>query len=274
MLRAFETFSPTAGQLAVTAVAVALAGFVLLRLTRGRPSGLVLREVGVVLALYALWVFLGAHTGAHATGAYDRAQDIQGAERDAHLNMEAWLQHGILGLPWLVRTANVFYATAHFPSMGLFLLWAFVRHRDTYGGARARVVLVTLICLLIEFVAVAPPRLLSGSGLVDTPMRYGQSVYSAGVAQVSAMPSVHIAWATLIAGEVLRLSRSRWRGLILLHPLVTLWVVMVTGNHWLFDGLAGAAIVALVEVALAVGARRRRVPPEPVPATAREPAMT
>jgi hypothetical protein len=267
MLRRFEEFTLGPTPAWIIAAALLIAGIAGTRAPRRAvaSAGALVREAGIVMALYGLWMFLGAHSGTRsADAAFARGRDVLRAERDVHLNIEGWLQRGILGQHWLVETANVFYATVHFPAMIALLLWAFVRHRDRYGEVRLRVVLVTLTCLLIQLVAVAPPRLLPGSGLVDTPAKYGQSVYDTHFVQVSAMPSVHIAWATLVAWEALRCSGSRMRFLVVLLPVVTLWVVMVTGNHWLFDGLAGAAIVAVFEVLLAVAERqirRRRRPP-------------
>jgi hypothetical protein len=261
MLPAVERFTLSADAAWAIALVLVVAGSLLLRRraagNRTAAVGLFLREVGVVMALYGLWMFLGSRTGTSAQGAYSRAQDVLAVERAVHLDIEAPLQRGILGLHGLVQFANIFYATAHFLGMMAFLSWAFTRQRAAYPGVRIRVVLVTLISLSIQLMPLAPPRLLAGSGLVDTPLRYHSSVYADGFPQVSAMPSVHAAWAVLIAWEVMRLSGSRHRGWIVLHPLLTMWVVMVTGNHWLFDGLAGAAIVVVVEVLCAVPARVR-----------------
>lgn len=269
MLRHVEEFTLGPTPAWIIAAALLIVGTAALRSSRCRVTylGGVLREAGIVMTLYGLWMFIGAHSGVRdADAAYARAHALARTERALHLNVEAWFQHGILGHRWLVEAANIFYATVHFPAMIALLCWAFVAHRDRYPQVRLRVVLVTLICLLIQLVAVAPPRLTTGSGLIDTPMKYGESVYAAGYAQVSAMPSVHIAWSTLVAWELIRCGHSRWRGLGVLLPLVTLWVVMVTGNHWLFDGLAAAAIVAVVEVVLAAAQRwlrRRAAAPAP-----------
>ena len=72
----------------------------------------------------------------------------------------------------------------------------------------------TLLCLLIQLVPVAPPRLLPG--YVDTAAKYGESVYGLGFGadQLSAMPSVHVAWAVLVGvGRVAHRVRPwRWLG--------------------------------------------------------------
>ena len=151
------------------------------------------------------------------------------------------------------------------------LIWLFAWHRDGYPGVRNAMAASTAICLLISFVPVAPPRLLPGAGIVDLAARYGQSVYSAvgssaGTDQLSAMPSVHVAWSVLVAWAVITRARSRWRWLILLHPAVTVFVVVATGNHYWADGIVAAAIDAAVIWLLTLLARRLRRAPVPRPA--------
>jgi hypothetical protein len=51
-------------------------------------------------------------------------------------------------------------------------------------------------------------------------------------------------------------STSRWRWLILLHPAITVFVVVATGNHFWADGLVAASVVALVLAAQALVIRR------------------
>jgi hypothetical protein len=125
---------------------------------------------------------------------------------------------------------------------------------------RTTIVLLTATCLLVQFVPVAPPRLLPDLGYVDTAEQYGQSVYTAlqavGPDQLSAMPSVHVGWAVLIALVVVRISPSRWRWLVLLHPAITIFVVAATANHFWLDGIVAVALLAL---SLAVQWSGRRV---------------
>jgi membrane-associated phospholipid phosphatase len=111
-------------------------------------------------------------------------------------------------------------------------------------------VLFTASCLLVQFIPVAPPRMLAGDGMVDTAMRYGQSVYGSvagfNADQLSAMPSVHVGWALLVALVVVQVSRSPWRWLALGYPALTVLAVVVTANHYWLDGIAAALILALV----------------------------
>ena len=155
----------------------------------------------------------------------------------------------------------------HFAAMIALLAWVFIRHRARYAWVRTTVVLVTAACLLIQFIPVAPPRLLPDGELVDVAAEYGEFVYTAGFGgvradELSAMPSVHVAWCVLVAVAVITVSRSPWRWLILLHPLVTVAVVIVTANHYWADRLVAVWLLLLAYAAQYAWqrARARAVP--------------
>jgi uncharacterized membrane protein len=79
---------------------------------------------------------------------------------------------------------------------------------------------------------------------------YHQSVYQnrAGfnADQLSAMPSVHVGWAILVAIMVITAARSRWRWLALLYPVATTLAVVVTANHYWLDGIVAGLLLVLV----------------------------
>ena len=81
-------------------------------------------------------------------------------------------------------------------------------------------------------------------------MIYHQSVYSNATGfdpdQLSAMPSVHVGWAILVAIAVITTVRSRWRWLGVLYPAMTTLAVIVTANHFWLDGVAAAIILLVV----------------------------
>jgi hypothetical protein len=207
-----------------------------------------LREAALVLALFGLWQIVGGLAKNNATGALAHGRWIWHAERLSHIPSEVTLQHEILGHPWFVQACNAFYIYGHFNGLILLLVWVWIWHRERYGEVRAIVVLTTAACLFVQLIPVTPPRLIGGHGIVDTAALYGQSVYPVGgglADQSSAMPSVHVAWALIVGLAVVTISTSRWRWLALLHPIVTTYVVVVTGNHYWFDGLASAILLAM-----------------------------
>ncbi len=213
--------------------------------SRVRVVGAFAREAAMIGVLYGLWGLAGRIAGFSRDGAFARARWIERFEHDVFIPSEASLQHLILGHSLVVQAANLYYATMHFTTMLLFLIWLFIRHRDRYRPVRSVMALTTLLCLLVQLEPVAPPRMLPG--IVDTGMRYHQSVYEHGLAldQLSTMPSVHVAWAVLVGYYVWRISPSRWRIIGPIHSVVMVLVVVATGNHWWLDGIVAVAILAI-----------------------------
>ena len=95
---------------------------------------------------------------------------------------------------------------------------------------------------------------------------------TAGADQLSAMPSVHVAWSIIVAWAVITRSTSRWRWLILLHPVITVLVVVGTGNHYWADAIVAAAIDAAVISTVTRLTRRLRAARVPQPVSEPEPS--
>jgi hypothetical protein len=225
-------------------------------------------EAAILAMLYSLWQLAGEWSVTGYYSALDRARWIDRFEHDVFLPSERSVQHLILGHPLLVQGANLYYASMHFTIMFVFLLWLFVRHREQYRPVRATMAWATLVCL--------PPRMLPG--FVDTGSLYHQSVYSNGLAvdQLSAMPSVHVAWAAVVGWYAVKISTSRWRWLAAAHTAMTVFCVVATANHWWLDGIVATAIVAAcawlrfglacgLRAALATWHKSRAVQPAPAP---------
>lgn len=244
-------------QLAAIVAACLFAGAGLAWLPRRRPLSLAVpfvREAGLVVGLFALWQYAGSFSVMGSEGAMPRAWWIWHTERAWHLPSEAAVQHLVLPHPLVVQAFNIYYATMHFTVLIIFLIWLFARHRDHYRQIRITLVVLTAACLLIQLMPVAPPRMLTGVGLVDTAQVYGQSVYSFGggmADSLSAMPSVHVGWAMLVAIGTWRATVSRGRWVAVAHAVLTWIVVIVTANHFWLDGMVA---VALLLVGLLVAA--------------------
>jgi hypothetical protein len=229
---------------------------------RMRAGAAFVQESGIVLALFALWQLAGSHPAFGAGGALGRARWLWHTERVLHMPSETSIQRAFLPHPLLVEAANLYYAGLHFAVLIVCLVWLFVRHRASYFRVRTTVVLFTFMSLAVQFIPVAPPRMLPGDGMIDTAIKYGQSVYGSDAGfnpdQLSAMPSVHIGWALLIAVVVVHVSRSRWRWLALGYPVLTTLAVVVTANHYWLDGVAAAILLALALLMQRAGQALRR----------------
>jgi PAP2 superfamily len=206
-------------------------------------------EAAIIGLLYSMWQLAGKLSVLGTAGALQRAKWIKDFDERLPLPTEHSLNHLILEHPLLVQAANLYYASMHFTVMFLFLIWLFVRHRDKYRPVRTTMAWTTFFCLMIQLVPVAPPRMLPS--FVDTADIYNQSVYSNGFAadQLSAMPSVHVAWAVVVGFYAVTIGTSRWRWIALCHTVITILVVVSTANHWWLDGIV--AVLVLVSCAWA-----------------------
>lgn len=216
---------------------------------RRRPPAAVV-ELALVLGLFAAYNagrLLATGQVAAADGNAHRILDLQHALR---LPSEATLQSAALHVDHLVGLADRYYLL-HFPVTAGVLVWLWTRDRAAYRWTRDALVLATGAAMVVHLVVpVTPPRLLAAAGVVDTGQQAGTSVYGGspvgGLAnEYAALPSLHVGWSLLVALVLVATLRSRWRWLWLAHPVLTTVTVVVTGNHYLLDAVAGAVLVTL-----------------------------
>jgi PAP2 superfamily len=226
----------------------------------------------------------GAGSSVDADPAFHHAEAIIQVERNLHLYFEDRLQQWYLDLPLdgLIRFWNVYYGVFHFVVAALALVLLYRKAPERYRLWRNTLAFTTLLALIgFATFSLMPPRLLDDPGIyggcpvhtgldrddlpseagrppcdefgyVDTVAVYGgwASFGSEEMAAVSnqyaAMPSMHIGWSTWSALVLAPLIRRRWlRALAIAYPLLTLFDIMVTGNHYWIDGLGGLACLAV-----------------------------
>ncbi|HYJ67980.1 MAG TPA: phosphatase PAP2 family protein [Nocardioidaceae bacterium] len=230
--------------------------------TRVWPT--VLLELVVVAGLFAAYRSARLLAGHSRATAVDNAHALLTWERALRLPGELDVQHLMLTSETITRLANVYYATVHFPLTVAFLVWLFIRNRDHYYRIRTSLALLTGLALSIHAAfPLAPARMLSGRGFVDTAAMYGPAVYSSPATdhltnQFAAMPSLHFGWAVLVAHGIIRASRSRYRLLWIAHPVVTLLVIVGTANHYWADAAIAGGLLLLTEYAVAAWWRAGR----------------
>src|SRR6185436_7429679 len=100
----------------------------------------------------------------------------------------------------------------------------------------------------------APPRLVPELGIADTVGLAGShdtgSFGGVKFNPYAAMPSMHVGWSLLVGITLFGVTRRRWlKAAAAAHPVLMTVTVVATGNHYLLDAVAGAAI-ALVALAL------------------------
>ncbi|MEU0357375.1 phosphatase PAP2 family protein [Streptomyces cyaneofuscatus] len=220
---------------------------------RARPP--LVREFLLVAGLFLAYKFGRRAANGHVEEAFRNAGNVWDLERALHLPGEGAVQGLLLHSQTLIHAANTYYATVHFPATALFLVWLYWRRPLHYLWSRRILAVLTGGALVLHLLfPLAPPRMLPAAGLVDTGQVYGPTVYGATPAtdtmanQFAAMPSLHVGWAVMVAVGLIVATRSRWRWLWLLHPAITLLVVVGTANHYWLDAIV---VVALLAVALA-----------------------
>jgi hypothetical protein len=188
-----------------------------------------------------------------ADGAFANALDLIDLQRRlgiAVTRVEIPLQQRVLEHGWLIDFFNVYYRKM---KIGLYLAALLCLVLAPVDFRRIwRVFLIATVIALPWYAIypLAPPRLMGQYGFpfVDTLAVYGGTVSSSagagGANQFAAMPSMHICWTT-IAALWLAAALPRWRlGAVLgsFHVLLMCLAVIVTGNHYVLDIVAGFAV--------------------------------
>jgi hypothetical protein len=225
------------------------------------PRGAWVELLAVVL-LYAAYSAARTLVPADVDVARGNGDGLLALERLLHLDVEASVNGWLTAHATLALIASYWYAALHYTvTPALLLLLRARAPRETYRRLRNGLMAATMLAVIgyAAFPAM-PPRLLGG--YTDTlAQTSGQGWWGAEASaprgmggltnQFAAMPSMHVGWAVwcaLAAGVLL--AGSRGRRLVWLYPLGTLVVVVATANHWVVDGIAGAALVLAVCVRL------------------------
>src|SRR3954454_13686027 len=185
----------------------------------------------------------------HPNIAYQHARDIVDFERSLHLFFERDVQVWAINHSFFIHLANWMYVNSHFLVTTTFLIWLYVARNHSYYFVR-NMFMVAMVFALIGYVVfpAAPPRFLPEWGFQDTVSDYfGGASQTAGVLYnpYAAMPSMHVAFALMVAIPALQLMRPRavkiaW----MFYPLLVTFVVISTGNHFWLDGAVGVLVAA------------------------------
>ncbi|MEU5212256.1 phosphatase PAP2 family protein [Streptomyces sp. NPDC020742] len=169
------------------------------------------------------------------------------AEHSLGIAVEHTVNHAVNSVTWLIVSMNYYYATLHFIVTIGVLVWLYRWHPGRYAAARLALFATTGVALIgYYFYPLAPPRLMTGGGFVDTLVDHGTwgSMASGNLASMSnqyaAMPSMHIGWSLWCGITIALLARPLWaRVLGLLYPTMTLLVIVSTANHFWLDAVGG-----------------------------------
>jgi hypothetical protein len=217
--------------------------------TRAAIGARLLREllpVAAALAAYALVQDLAATQVGRAA---EHALALIAAERALDLFLEPRLQAWALDHAWQLPVWNAVYFWGHVPVIGALAAWLLWRHWETYTVMRTAFLISALFAITCSALyPVVPPRLLPEYGFVDTIAQSNAASYQGRSLQplvnpYAAMPSLHLGWA-LLCGIALARARPDRLGRLLggLLPTAMAAAILLTGNHFLLDGVVGIAL--------------------------------
>ncbi|MEO8540830.1 MAG: phosphatase PAP2 family protein [bacterium] len=221
----------------------------------------VMFEIGLATAAYLSYFLVRGFTQSGFQQAADNANLVIRFEKWTNLYHETVVQGAMKHHDSLLNLANWVYIWGHWPVIivvGTWLLWSSPRE---YRTLRNTFLISGGIGLLIfATFPVAPPRLLD-VGLIDTITERSHSYRvlqpPAFVNQYAAMPSLHFGWDLIIGIVLVRNARSPYvRALGFLLPVAMGWAVIATGNHFVIDTVAGAALALFGLMVATLGAEK------------------
>jgi hypothetical protein len=206
-------------------------------------------QIAVVLGAFGAYELARLAMEPNWAQAFANANRIMSLEQVLGFAWEQSLQRAFLALPDLVAALNLFYFVGHFLFTGIFFVWLYRRSRDGFRSFRDGFLAATALAVVIHWLyPTAPPRLAS-SGLEDTLLilsgiDIGSPTSSAISNPVAAVPSLHAAYAVGVGIGVIRFARSYVMRLAgALYPPLVVLTIVVTGNHFLLDAVAGTIVL-------------------------------
>jgi membrane-associated phospholipid phosphatase len=186
-----------------------------------------------------------------------------------------WLQQHFFtpGSPhWYDAAATLIY-TSHFLATPIVAAVFWLRNRALWLAFITRVIALSVAGLLTYlFFPAAPPWYAAREGVIGPVIRssargylwlhlnHAGNLLTAGQGSandVAAMPSLHTAFATLIALFIGGRLHSRWRYLFVLYPILMGISLVYLGEHYVVDVVAGVVYALVIHALLRCWERRR-----------------
>ncbi|HEX5368687.1 MAG TPA: phosphatase PAP2 family protein, partial [Dehalococcoidia bacterium] len=162
--------------------------------------------------------------------------------------VEPDVQSFVLKHPLLIHLGNYAYLLEHWPLIAPSAVWLFLSRRDAYRHYRSAFLLAASIAFVVfALYPVAPPRL-AAAGFTDTAKQFNGGLLrflqpSQLLDSYAALPSLHLAWNIIVSVALIDQIRTpRLRYLPALLPVGMTLAIIATGNHYVLDAIAGAAL--------------------------------
>ena len=206
-------------------------------------------EAAAAVGLYAFYEAVRGVGGEDFTAARVHTDDIVGLERSLGVYWEHGVQSASLAVPGLAGALGFLYLALHLVGTGAFLVWVHRRRRSAFALVRTTIMLATALALVGYVLYPAAPPRLANLGFEDavsshTKLNLSSDLLGALYNPIAAVPSLHFGYALIVGAGLALLARRRWvKAIGALYPLAMLYIIVATGNHFLFDAVAGGAVV-------------------------------
>jgi hypothetical protein len=234
--------------------------------SRWLPQGWLdaMRQLVLFAGAYYVYRIVRGLVDGQAALAFENARMLVDIERTMGLFFEPGLQAWAGGQEWLVTGANWMYVNSHFVITTTFLIWLYIFRNHAYYYVR-NMFMIAMGLALVGYVAMptAPPRYMPEWGFTDTVAAFvgPQAEASANMLYnpFAAVPSMHVAFALMIAVPAIRIVKSRAvKALWAIYPAVVTFVVVVTANHFWLDAALGALVAGVSASAASYALGRAR----------------
>jgi hypothetical protein len=213
-------------------------------------------EVLLIAAFYFAYSMIRDIRGekpVSAQQAFHNALRVVRVERWLHIFGEQSVQQFFLTWHWLAQALDLYYGSLHFVVTAGVLVYLFFKTPNQYRLWRNTLAVTTALALVgFTFFPLMPPRLLPAGQFhfVDTlSVIGGLWSFNSGPMthlsdQFAAMPSLHTAWSAWSAMALASTFKRRWtKALLVLYPVMTVFCIVVTGNHYFLDAFGGVVIL-------------------------------
>lgn len=223
-------------------------------------------EAAAAIALYGAYELVRGLGGEDWGAARLHTADIVALERSLGIFWERGVQDVSLAVPGLAQILGVLYVTLHFAGTIAFLAWVHQRRPHAFALVRTTLVAATGLALVGYLAYPAAPPRLAGIGFADTVsdkagINLSSDLLGALYNPIAAVPSLHFGYALLVGAGLFALAPTRTlRSAGVLYPLLMLYVIVATGNHFFVDAVIGGVVVVsawIVARALAVDSPAR-----------------
>ena len=216
------------------------------------PRGLVdvVRQVLLfALAYYGYRVVRGTvDDPVGAAVAFQHSREVIHLEQSLGIFVEPSIQGWVSGRPLIIDVASWLYLNAQFTVTMACLVYMYLRHNTSFYFVR-NMFAVAMWTANVGFMLypAAPPRFFPEWGFVDsvsnlTHVSHDSVAVNSLVNQYAAIPSMHVAFALMIAVPLARLSKHGvTRAIWAVYPFVVAFVIISTANHFVTDAVLGAA---------------------------------